>query len=52
MKKFKKSTSITIALLIYVSVTWQEIGCRSSVLCHCVYPLAGSAQKGRIAAET
>lgn len=56
MKRFKKSTSITIALLIYVSATAAYFLPRNtvisdngkirhccSILYHCVYPLVGVA---------
>ena len=62
MKKFKKSTSITIALLIYVSATAAYFLPRNTVisdtekyvtvvLCDCVNSLAGVAQERRATAE-
>ena len=53
MKKFKKSTSITIALLIYVSATAAYFLPRNTVISDTEkYVTVGSAQIGRIAAET
>ena len=49
MKKFKKSTGLTVALIIYVSATaayflqYGEIYNRNCFVCHCTCVVAGAS---------